>query len=134
MFEGLSHDFGAVPRGPAVTHSYRFTNNTGQPVRITGVTVSCGCTSATAQQSVVQPGQSGAIVAQMDARRFVGPKTVTIFVRFDYPSWEEVRLSISADGDEAGVSPDTLAFGPGPRGTDAGPPHVGQSFQGARTP
>jgi hypothetical protein len=117
MFEDLNRDFGSVPRGPTLTHSYRFTNNTGHAVRITSVRVSCGCTTATALQGVVQPGQSSAIHAQMDTRRFTGPKTVTIYIQFDQPAWEEVRLAISANGrDDIGVSPDTLAFGPVPRG------------------
>lgn len=117
MFEGLAHDFGGVPRGPTLTHYYRFTNNTAHTVRITGVRVSCGCTTATAPQSIVKPGESSAIHAQMDTRRFVGPKTVTIYVQFDQPAWEEVRLSISANGrDDIGVNPDALAFGPVPRG------------------
>jgi len=117
MFEELSHDFGSVPRGPTLTNTYRFTNNTGHDVRITGVRVSCGCTTATAPQPVVKAGQSSSIFAQMDTRRFVGPKTVTIYVQFDQPAWEEVRLAISANGrDDIGVTPDTLAFGPVPRG------------------
>jgi hypothetical protein len=118
MFEELAHDFGSVPRGPLATHPYRLTNNTGQTVRITGVRVSCGCTSATALQGVLAPGQSTVVMAQMDTTRFIGPKTVTIYVQFDQPRWEEVRLSITANSrTDIGITPDTLAFGPTPRGT-----------------
>jgi hypothetical protein len=117
MFDGLAHDFGSVPRGPLLTHPYRLTNNTGQTVRITSVRVSCGCVTATAMQGVIPPGQSTVVLAQMDSRRFAGPKTVTIYVQFDQPAWEEVRLSISANGrDDISVTPDTLAFGPVARG------------------
>jgi hypothetical protein len=113
MFEDVSRDFGSVPRGPMLTHSYRLTNNTGQTVRITSVRVSCGCTSATALQGVLAPGQSTAVLAQMDTTRFVGPKTVTIFVQFDQPQWAEVNLSISANSrTDVMVAPDTIAFGP----------------------
>jgi hypothetical protein len=118
MFEELARDFGSVPRGPMLTHPYRLTNSTGQTVRITGVRVSCGCTSATAMQGVLAPGQSTVVMAQMDTTRFVGPKTVTIYVQFDQPQWQEVRLSISANSrTDIVVTPDTLAFGPIPRGT-----------------
>jgi hypothetical protein len=117
MFEDRARDFGSVPRGPTLTHPYRLTNNTGRMVRITSVRVSCGCVSAVAQHGVLAPGQSTAVLAQMDTRRFVGPKTVTIYVQFDQPAWEEVRLSISANGrDDVSVTPDSLAFGPVPRG------------------
>jgi hypothetical protein len=118
MFEELSRDFGSVPRGPMLTHPYRLTNNTGQTVRIASVRVSCGCTSATALQGVLAPGQSTSILAQMDTTRFVGPKTVTIYVQFDQPQWEEVRLAITSNSrTDVVVTPDTLAFGPVSRGS-----------------
>ncbi len=118
MFADLAHDFGSVPRGPMVTHQYRLTNNTGQTVRITSVRVSCGCTSATALQGTLAPGQSTAVLAQMDTTRFIGPKTVTIYVQFDQPRWEEVRLSITANSrTDVIVTPESLAFGPVPHGT-----------------
>src|SRR3954449_2982924 len=80
FFEQQSHDFGSVPRGPMMTHYYRLTNNSQVPLHIAGVRVSCGCTSASALQQDIAPGQSTAILAQMDTRRFVGAKQVTIFV------------------------------------------------------
>src|SRR4029079_13900117 len=118
LFEELARDFGSVPRGPMLTHPYRLTNHTGQTVRITGVRVSRGCTSATAMQGVLAPGQSTVVMAQMDTTRFVGPKTVTIFVQFDQPQWAEVHLSISANSrTDVVITPEGLAFGPVPRGT-----------------
>src|SRR3954471_13665514 len=118
LFEDLARDFGSVPRGPMLTHPYRLTNTTGQTVRITSVRVSCGCTSATALQGTLAAGQSTVVMAQMDTTRFVGPKTVTIYVQFDQPRWEEVHLSISANSrTDVAVTPDTLAFGPVPKGT-----------------
>jgi Protein of unknown function (DUF1573) len=120
MFEELARDFGSVPRGPMLTHQYRLTNNTGQTVRITSVRVSCGCTSATALQGVLAPGQSTAVLAQMDTTRFIGPKTVTIYVQFDQPQFAEVNLSISANSrTDIVVTPDTIAFGPVSRGSSA---------------
>jgi hypothetical protein len=118
LFEELARDFGSVQRGPMLTHQYRLTNNTGQTVRITSVRVSCGCTSATALQGVLAPGQSTAVLAQMDTTRFVGPKTVTIFVQFDQPQWAEVHLAISANSrTDVVITPEALAFGPVSRGT-----------------
>jgi hypothetical protein len=112
MFDELSMDFGSVPRGPLLTHTFRVTNNTDSPVHIAGIRVSCGCTTATAAQTALAPGQSTVILAQMDTRRFSGVKNVTIYVQFDHPRWEEVRLWVQANGrDDITVSPDTLAFG-----------------------
>src|SRR5262245_10626034 len=85
LFDDLSRDFGSVPRGPSVTHPFRIVNNTKQMVRIAGVRVSCGCTTARALQTSLAPGQETAILVQMDTRRFSGTKIVTVYVTFDLP-------------------------------------------------
>lgn len=119
MFESLVKDFGSVPRGPTVTHYFRFTNNSGSPVHIASLRVSCGCVSAVALQSEVAPGQTGTIQANMDTNRFSGMKQVTVFVTFDRPSWEEVRLLVQANGrDDMAVSPQMFAFGSIKRGSE----------------
>jgi hypothetical protein len=112
MFEEHSRDFGSVPRGPAVSHAFRLTNKTNQHVHIAGVRVSCGCTTATALKNDLAPGESTAILAEMDTRRFAGVKTVTIYVTFDRPRWDEVRLWVQANGrDDVSLTPEALAFG-----------------------
>ncbi|HLN33316.1 MAG TPA: DUF1573 domain-containing protein [Gemmataceae bacterium] len=118
MFEDLAKDFGSVPRGPAVTHPFRLTNSTGQTVHISGVRVSCGCTSAQVLRDTLAPGESTAIQATMDTHRFVGIKNVTIYVTFDQPQWEEVRLWVQANGrDDITVSPEAFALGRAKRGS-----------------
>jgi hypothetical protein len=118
MFEELSKDFGTVPRGPTLYHTFRLTNNTGHAVHIANVRVSCGCVSAAATQSQLAPGQSAAIQASMDTRRFSGAKAVTIYVQFDQPQWDETRLWVQANGrDDITVSPEALNFGQSRRGS-----------------
>jgi hypothetical protein len=117
MFEELHRDFGTVPRGPTLTHPFRLTNKTNTPIHIANVRVSCGCTSATALQDELAPGQSTAILANMDTRRFIGTKSVTIYVSFDRPQWDEVHLVVSANSrDDVLLTPDSLAFGQMRRG------------------
>ncbi len=118
MFEDLSKDFGSVPRGPTLSFPFRFTNNTGKPVHVAGVRVSCGCVSASAVDLNVGPGESSAIQANMDTRRFMGMKNVTIYVTFDQPHWEEVRLWVQANGrDDITVSPEAFLLGRSKRGS-----------------
>jgi hypothetical protein len=118
MFTELSKDFGSVPRGPLLTHPFRVVNNTKGVVSISGIRVSCGCTTATALKGQLQPGEETTILAQMDTRRFSNVKTVTIFIQFDKPAWEEVRLWVQANSrDDVIVAPDTLSFGTIKRGT-----------------
>jgi hypothetical protein len=118
LFEELSKDFGSVPRGPALTHSFRVVNNTKGPVSIASLRVSCGCVSASAQKNFLNPGEETAVVARMDTTRFTGIKSVTIYVQFDRPAFEEVRLWVQANGrDDFSVTPDTLSFGQIKRGS-----------------
>jgi hypothetical protein len=111
MFTEQGKDFGLVPRGPTLTHYFMVTNKSDKPVHISGVRVSCGCTSASALQNTIAPGQTTAIQALMDTRRFSGHKQVTIFVSFDQPQWEEAQLFVRAYGsDDISISPAELVF------------------------
>jgi hypothetical protein len=118
MFESLTRDFGSVPRGAILVHAFRLTNNTGSHVTISSVRVSCGCTTAHALQTELAPGQTTAILAEMDTRRFQRDKNVTIYVQFSRPSFEEVRLWVQANSrDDVTVTPEALAFGQIKKGT-----------------
>jgi hypothetical protein len=120
MFDELSRDFGSVPRGPTLTHPFRIVNKTNAPIHISSVRVSCGCTSVQALKTTLAPGQETAIVISMDTRRFVGSKSVTVFVQFDQPRFDEVQLAVQANSrDDVSVLPDALALGKIKRGTAA---------------
>jgi hypothetical protein len=117
LFEELSKDFGSVPRGPTLEHNFRVVNNTARPVHVSHVRVSCGCVSASVHKDFLQPGEESYVKARMDTTRFTGIKSVTIYVTFDAPSHEEVRLWVQANGrNDFNITPDTLAFGQVRRG------------------
>ncbi len=112
LFNELSKDFGPVPHGHLATHPFRVVNRTGGTVHISNVRVSCGCTAARALQTTLAPGQETAILVEMDTRRFFNHRAVTVFVQFDQPRFDEVRLWIQANSrDDVTVIPETLSFG-----------------------
>lgn len=113
MFEEFNKDFGSVPHGQILNHPFTVKNNTGQTVTISNVRVSCGlCTSATAQTGQLRPGEETSVAVRMDSGKFLGVKTVYIYVTFSEPQYEEVRLWIQANSrDDVNVTPDTVAFG-----------------------
>lgn len=118
LFDSLSKDFGSVARGATLTHLFRLTNKTNLNVHIAGFRTSCGCTAASALQYTLAPGEVGVVVVQMDTRRFSGLKNVTVYVHFDQPQIEEVRLWVQADSrDDVSVSPEGLTFGTIKRGS-----------------
>jgi hypothetical protein len=118
VFQEVSKDFGSVPRGPSLQHTFVMKNNGSQPIRIKTLRVSCGCVTATAPKNLLQPGEEGVIQVQMDTTQFTGVRSVTIYVHFDRPKNEEVRLWVRANGrDDVTLTPETLAFGQVKRGS-----------------
>jgi hypothetical protein len=118
LFTELTKDFGSVPHGPTLVHPFRLTNTTKAPLAIGTIRVSCGCVSAQATKTFLRPGEEAAIVARMDTTRFTGTRRVTIFVQFDRPSYQEVRLWVQANSrSDLTVTPETLSFGQVKRGS-----------------
>lgn len=115
LFEEKVKDFGVSPRGPVLTHYFRFTNTTNQTLTIGQPRVSCGCTSAASLQTTLEPGKTGAIVAYMDTRRIPTPnslKSVIVYVPISSTHWEEAVLRVQTiTRDDLIFSPDTIAFG-----------------------
>ncbi len=93
LFAERQHDFGPVPRGAKVRHPFVITNNTSGPISILNLRVSCGCTSGKASVSVVPPGGTGVVEAEMDTRNFVGNKATTLFVTL-HNGAEEVEVGL----------------------------------------
>jgi hypothetical protein len=114
-FRELVKDFGTTPRGPVLQHYFTVTNTSGQPVTIGQPRVSCGCVSATVLNPQLAPGQSTAVLANMDTNRIPTPgvtKSVIIFVPFLSPVAEEVQLRVqTVTRTDLIITPDTLAFG-----------------------
>jgi hypothetical protein len=119
LFDELSRDFGSVARGPTLSHPFRVVNKTKGKVRISDVRVSCNkCSSAKALKTELAPGEETAILVTMDTMQFQGSKNITVYIQFDQPNFEEVRLWVQANSrDDLTVNPDSLAFGRIKRGS-----------------
>jgi hypothetical protein len=118
LFDEHMRDFGAVPRGPVLSHPFRLVNTTGQTLTIHSVRVSCGCVTARALQNILKPGEETAIVVTMDTTRFIGDKGVNVWVLVSGPRLEEIRLWVQANSrDDVMLTPEGLNFGKIQRGT-----------------
>jgi hypothetical protein len=98
LFAERAHDFGAVPRGAKVKHDFVLTNYMAEPITIVSLRPSCGCTSGKASTSLVNPGASAVIEAQMDTRNFLGLKSTILHVTLMTSSGREaeVRLGVTS--------------------------------------
>jgi hypothetical protein len=79
-FERTVHDFGEIVEGSIAKHEFVFTNTGNQPLVITSVRASCGCTAPTWTSEPVLPGQKGVIGAgyYSQGRPGVFNKSITV--------------------------------------------------------
>ncbi len=79
-FKEETHKFGKVPQGVPVTNEFVFTNTGSDPVVISNVTVSCGCTTPVWSKDPVLPGKTGSVKATFNAATTGSfNKPVTVF-------------------------------------------------------
>lgn len=96
MFEETSHDFGVVARGSDVRYRLKVTNVYKQPVHISNVRTTCGCTAASPTKTTLESGEAAYIELTMDTRRFKRRKDSNVIVTFDRPQYAEVRIPVTA--------------------------------------
>ena len=66
-FAENKHDFGSIKEGDIVKHTFKFKNTGNQPLVVSEVRVTCGCTTPDWTKTPVAPGQSGFITAQFNS-------------------------------------------------------------------
>lgn len=118
LFAGATtHDFGIAPRGAQLKHTFKLTNIYKVPLDVTDLRVSCGCVHPDMPVKTVQPGETVNLNITMDASKFVGSKTVKIFVTVGpkFISTATLTVSAIARGDVA-FSPSEIDFGGVQRG------------------
>jgi hypothetical protein len=60
-FKNEEHSFGNMPEGPSVSYDFEFTNISKEPIVLSNVQASCGCTTPTWPKEPIAPGKSGKI-------------------------------------------------------------------------
>src|SRR5258707_15844859 len=68
-----THDFGDITQGEKVEYTFKFTNSGTEPLVITNVEVTCGCTTPKGwPRDPVNPGGRGEITVQFDSSHKIG--------------------------------------------------------------
>ncbi len=94
MFSKTDHDFGTVARGADTVYRFEITNLYKQPMHITGVRSSCGCTSPTIENATIKTYEKGYIVAKFNTRTFTGRHGATLTVSFGAPYSADVQVRV----------------------------------------
>lgn len=79
-FDKETHDFGKIPLDKPVSHEYQFTNAGDQPIIISDVQPTCGCSVAEFTKTPVKPGETGSINVTFNAAA-KGPFTKSFIVK-----------------------------------------------------
>ncbi len=74
------YDFGTVVEGPAISHEFKFKNEGKEPLVLSNVKASCGCTVPTWPKEPILPGKSSAITATYNTQGRIGAFTKTITI------------------------------------------------------
>lgn len=79
-FDKTKHDFGDIIQGDAVEHYFEFTNVGKEPLVISRIVTTCGCTAPTWPKEPIKPGESGKIKIVFNSTGKIGRqnKVVTI--------------------------------------------------------
>lgn len=113
IFNGVTtHDFGTCARGAQLKYRLKMKNIYAVPLQITNIRSSCGCLSFEPNTKNLKPQEEGYIDILMDGRRFVGPKSVTLYVTVgpQYISTAAVTFTANARGDVV-LNPGEINFG-----------------------
>lgn len=118
MFNVLDHDFGTVARGADTVFRFEITNLYKQPMQITGVHSSCGCTSPTIENATIKTYEKGYLVAKFNTRTFVGRHGATLTVSFAPPYAAEVQVRVHGNiRSDVVFQPGAVQFGSVDEGT-----------------
>ncbi|HEX8349593.1 MAG TPA: DUF1573 domain-containing protein [Hymenobacter sp.] len=72
QFETDKFDFGTIKQGDIVDHTFKFKNVGTQPLVISNIGVSCGCTTPDWTKEPVMPGKTGTVTAKFNSAGKMG--------------------------------------------------------------
>jgi len=87
VFKEETYDFKEVAEGPQVTHEFKFTNTGKEPLILSNVRASCGCTTPSWPKEPVLPGKDATILVTYNTQGRPGAftKSITINSNADQP-------------------------------------------------
>lgn len=105
-FKKKTHDFGDITEGDRVEHTYKFTNTGNEPLILTDVQVTCGCTVPKWPRNPIMPGQEGEILVAFNSASKFGKQNKVITI---------VSNATNADGSQISFTTNVLQKGSSPQ-------------------
>ncbi len=88
-------DFGTVPKGDKIEHTFLVKNTGTNDLEILSASPTCGCTVAEFDK-LIKPGQTGKVRAVIDTAQFAGPISKSVTLQTNDPATPSSQLTIHA--------------------------------------
>lgn len=79
-FSEASHDFGDIKQGDKVEHTFAFKNTGTEPLILSNVLTTCGCTATNWPRDPIAPGKSGEITVKFNSAGKMGKQNKVVTV------------------------------------------------------
>ncbi len=98
-FDKMVYDFGHIAQGIPQTTIFTLTNESDQPLLLTKVKGSCGCTATNYSKTAIAPGESTEIEATYNAKSLGQfQKTITVSTNLsESPTILRIKGTVDAD-------------------------------------
>ena len=95
-FEKKTHDFGQIVQGDKVEQVFKFTNTGTEPLIITNVQVTCGCTTPKGwPRDPIQPGGKGEITIAFNSAGKIGRQDQVVTIVSNAANADEAKISFT---------------------------------------
>jgi peroxiredoxin len=95
--EQPTHDFGQVWSGTVNKHTFKIQNLGQEPLKITKIQRSCGCTVAGEYDRVIGPGALGELTLSINTNRFAGSFSKSVTVISNDPQNPKIKLTLTGN-------------------------------------
>jgi hypothetical protein len=93
-FEESNHDFGDITQGDVVEHIFKFENTGKQPLIISNVKTTCGCTVPSYPKGeAIAPGAKGEITVKFNSRGKMGRQNKVVRIVSNIGEERSVRIT-----------------------------------------
>jgi len=79
-FEEESHDFGDITQGDKVDYVFEFENTGNEPLILSNVLTTCGCTATSWPRNPIPPGKGGEIAVTFNSSGKLGQQNKVVTV------------------------------------------------------
>jgi hypothetical protein len=96
-FEKKTHDFGDIIQGDKVEETFQFTNTGTEPLIITNVQVTCGCTAPRWPRDPVMPGAKAEVTIAFNSAGKMGKQNKVITVVSNAANADGAQITFTAN-------------------------------------